>query len=286
MKYTLAAIYAKFILPVLGAVIFAFTFITNPTPPDTDTASVRHVKTYALTDAYITGQGYDSYGEYYYSSGAITAVYAAGIAKIDKDSGRIIAANYFALPKDFKDRGYDHIGDISVQNGVIYAPVEDRNEETPLVALYSADTLEYTGICYELDRPELDDGIPWCATDENYFYTSAFHATDEILVFNLSDMSYSHTVRLTREIARNQAGDVLDGTLYMNCDPHEGNKEVYSIDLMTGQTDLLFDRATTGRTGTEAEGLCAFKGSDDKVHFRIVDYNKLVSSIVREYTPK
>ena len=39
MKYTLAAIFAKFIFPVLGAVIFAFTFITNPTPPDTDKIS-------------------------------------------------------------------------------------------------------------------------------------------------------------------------------------------------------------------------------------------------------
>lgn len=283
MNHIFTAKLGKLLFPILGSVIIALTCVTNPTPPDTDTASVRHVKTYALDDAYITGQGYDSDDDFFYSSGAISAFKAAGVAKIDKSTNRIIAANYFALPKELKEKGSDHIGDITVQNGIIYAPVEDEAEENPFILLYSADTLEYTGICYELDTEFLDDGIPWCASDDNYLYTSTFHSTDKILAFNLSDMSLSHVITLSRQIDRNQAGDVFDGTLYMNCDPHEGNKEVYAVDLATGETRLLFDRATTGLTETETEGMCVYSDPEGKVCFRIIDYNKIVSTMVREY---
>ena len=286
MKYSFFPKFFKVIFCGLNVLILALTALTDPMPADTDTASVTKVRTYTLMDAYITGQGYDSDDEYYYSSGAISAFKAAGIAKIDKKTGEIIAANYFALPNDLRKLGYDHIGDITVANGYIYAPVEDVDEIQPLVLLYSADTLEYTGVYYELDNTYLPDGIPWCANDENYLYTSAYHDADKLLAFNIDDMSFSHAVELTHKLDRNQGGDLENGVLYMNTDPKQGNKEVWAIDPVTGETTLLFDRNTTGVAGTEAEGICVETADDGTLTFRIADYNKILSTVIKSYTLK
>ena len=98
-------------------------------------------------------------------------------------------------------------------------------------------------------------------------------------------MSFSHTVELSETLFRVQAGDVLDGRSYLNCDPKGENKTVYEIDLATGETKLLFDRNTTG-FDTEAEGLSVMKDENSEPVFTISDYNKIVSTFIRTYRLK
>ncbi|MBQ8209092.1 MAG: hypothetical protein IJZ35_00715 [Clostridia bacterium] len=272
-------------LVTLTAAITSITMLICPTLADTDSAEIVNENCYSLVDAFIMGQGLDTYDGYYYTSGSIAAVQICSLAIVDINSGEIVTDVLDALPQEFKDKDYDHIGDISVQNGIIYAPVEDKAEEQPLVLLYDAETLEYKNVYYELDATYLTDGIPWCATDENYLYTSEFNNPERIVVYNIDDMSPSHTVELAEPLARVQSGDVLDGTLYLNCDPEEGNKNVYSVDLTTGDVTLVFDRNTTGFE-TETEGLCAETDKNGELIFHISDYNKLVSTFIRTYKLK
>lgn len=267
------------------AMITAITLIICPTPKDTDTASLESEACYSLVDAFIMGQGLDEEGDYYYTSGSLSGIQLCCLGIIDKATGEIVKDSLDALPQEFKDLNYDHIGDISVQNGIIYAPVEDKAEDQPLVLIYDAETLEYTGVYYELDATYLTDGIPWCATDDNYLYASEFNDPERIVVYNIDDMSFSHTVELSEPLARVQAGDVYDGTLYLNCDPHDENKTVYSVDLTTGEVNLICDRATTGYD-TEAEGLCATENENGELIIHISDYNKLISTFVRTYKVK
>lgn len=275
----------KTILSYMTTVIISFTAILCPTPESTDTAEITNEFSYALIGAFVTGQGLDEADEYLYSSGSLAAVKLCCLGIIDKDSGEIIKQNIDALPTEFKNKDYDHIGDISVQNGIIYAPVEDKAEKYPLVLIYDAETLEYTGTYYELDASYLSDGIPWCATDENYLYTSEFNNPERIVVYNIDDMSLSHTVELSQPLARVQAGDVLDGKAYLNCDPKEGNKTVYEVDLATGEVTLLCDRNTTGFE-TETEGLCVKINENGELILNISDYNKIISTFIRTYKIK
>ncbi len=272
-------------LTTLTTILTTITLIICPTPADTDTATIESDNCYTLVDAFIMGQGLDTYDGYYYTSGSIASAQICSLAIVDMESGEIITDVLDALPQEFKDMNYDHIGDISVQNGVIYAPVEDKAEEQPLVLIYDAQTLEYTETYYVLDATYLTDGIPWCATDENYLYTSEFNNPERIVVYNIDDMSFSHTVELETPLARVQSGDVFNGTLYLNCDPKDGNKTVYSVDLMTGEVTLVFDRNTTG-FDTETEGLCVTDDENNELVFHISDYNKLVSTFIRTYKLK
>lgn len=275
----------KKILAPLTAIIIALTAIICPTPASTDTAEITNELSYALVDAFATGQGLDTTDDLFYSSGSIASAKLCCLGIIDKTTGEVILQNLDALPKEFKDKNYDHIGDISVQNGIIYAPVEDKAEMYPLVLIFDAETLEYTGTYYELDATYLTDGIPWCATDENYLYASEFNNPERIVVYNIDDMSFSHTVELSEPLARVQAGDAIDGKLYLNCDPKEGNKTVYEVDLTTGEVKLLCDRNTTGFE-TETEGLCVEKDADGKITLHISDYNKIISTFIRTYVVK
>lgn len=267
------------------AFVTAITLIICPTPADTDTASVESERCYSVVDAFVMGQGLDEEGDYYYTSGSLAGIQLCCLGIVDKATGEIVKDALDSLPQEFKDKDYDHIGDISVQNGIIYAPVEDKTETQPLVLLYDAATLEYTGIYYELDATNLTDGIPWCATDGNYLYASQFNDADKIVVFNIDDMTLSHTVELSTPVERVQSGDVYDGVLYLSCDPHDENKTVYSVDLGTGEVTLLCDRATTGYD-TEAEGLCVNADEDGNTIVHVSDYNKLISTFIRTYKVK
>lgn len=275
----------KTVLAPLTAIIITVTAFICPTPASTETAEITNEFSYALVDAFVTGQGLDETDEYFYSSGSLAGIQLCCLGIIDKTTGEIIKENLDALPQEFKDKDYDHIGDISVQNGIIYAPVENKPETDPLVLLYDAETLEYTGTYYAIDWEYLKDGIPWCATDENYLYASQFNDAERIIAYNIDDMSFSHTIELSEPLERVQAGDAADGKLYLNCDPHEKYKTVYEVDLATGEVKLLCDRNTTG-FDTEAEGLCAEKDADGKITLHISDYNKIISTFIRTYIVK
>ena len=275
----------KTALAPFTAIVISLTAIICPTPASTETAEITNEFSYALVDAFVTGQGLDEEGDYFYSSGSLAGIKLCCLGIIDKATGEIVKENLDALPQEFKNLEYDHIGDISVQNGIVYAPVENKPETDPLVLLYDAETLEYTGTYYAVDWEYLKDGIPWCATDDNYLYASQFNDAERIVVYNIDDMSFSHTVELSETLSRIQAGDVVDGVLYLNCDPHDANKTVYAVDLATGEVTLLCDRATTGYD-TETEGLCVEKNEDGTLTAHVSDYNKIISTFVRTYTIK
>ena len=277
--------YLRTALTPLTAVIMMISSLICPTPVPTEEAEIVNEIGFSLIDAFVCGQGIDEENDLYYASGSLSGIQVCCLGVIDKATGEIIKENLDALPQEFKKLDYDHIGDLSVQNGIIYAPVENKPETDPLVLLYDAETLEYTGTYYAVDWTYLKDGIAWCATDENYLYTSQFNDADRIVVYNIDDMSLSHTVELSETVQRVQAGDVIDGRLFLNCDPKGENKTVYEVDLTTGEVTLLFDRNTTGYD-TEAEGISVTKDENGELVFTISDYNKLVSTFIRTYVLK
>jgi hypothetical protein len=241
--------------------------------------------TISLTNAMYAGQGITTDGEFYYTSGAMTAVKMTGLAKWDTKTFKRLGANLQAIPDYFvKNYESDHIGDISYYNGFIYAAVEDVKEIHPFILLYDAQTLEYANICYELGTEHLPDGVPWCAVDaqRQLLYCSPFRDVTEIVAFNLSDMSFSHTIELSQEITRIQGGEVYDGTLYLSYDAAESvNEAVYAVNPDNGNVETAFERYLNGYDN-EAEGMTVYPMADGSL-FHILDYDKLLSVNIRHY---
>ncbi len=238
-----------------------------------------------FTDAMVAGQGITTDGEYFYTSGALTALNVAGLAKWDIDTMELVAKNTDAIP-EFYNEIYesDHIGGISYYNGKIYAAVENKAEDFPMVITYDTETLEPVDI-YKLPNDNLPDGIPWCAVDgENgYLYCSPFKNVTKILVFKLDTMEYSHSIELSKEITRIQGGEVYDGVLYLSYDVANSNTDkILTVDVKTGDVATLCSRSLPSLAGNEAEGLTVYPMSDGSL-IHVLDYDKTVGVYLRSY---
>lgn len=183
-------------------------------------------------------QGVTTDGEYWYFSGKTSLV------KIGFDNQTVYAYNYKALDGELSENyNSKHIGGISYYNGYIYASLEDSKQwQHPVIALYDAETLEYTGICHEVSSEILTRGIPWVAVDaENGFiYASHSKTVEEIHCFDLDTFEYVKSFAISDPIDAIQGGEVYKGKLYVGT--NDSTRAVYTIDVKSGKVEKLFDR--------------------------------------------
>ena len=183
-------------------------------------------------------QGVTTDGEYWYFSGKTTLV------KIGFDNQTVYAYNYKALDGELSENyNSKHIGGISYYNGYIYASLEDSKQwQHPVIALYDAETLEYTGICHEVSSEILTRGIPWVAVDaENGFiYASHSKTVEEIHCFDLDTFEYVKSFAVSDPMDAIQGGEVYNGKLYVGT--NDSTRAVYTIDVKSGKVEKLFDR--------------------------------------------
>ena len=283
----MTAFFAK-ITAFFASVTLFFTYLFGMSAPAaTQGHEVTGQDRLLVADALCAAQGMCYDGEYYYSSGSVAALNMTSLAKWDENFHRV-KSNHIAVPREFtKAYGSNHIGGIDAAGGCIYAPVEgktDNGYEHNFVLLYDKETLEYTGIYYELTCDKLTDGIPWCAADEEngYFYTSKYNGAEEILRYDLKTMEFLGTVPLSETLNKLQGGAVYDGVLYLSADVSNSVTEtVYAVELATGNVSVAFER-TMCSPDNEAEDIFVYPFPDGSL-FHVVDYDKLLGVNVTHY---
>lgn len=274
--YPVWALFCAFIILISGLINGGDT-VCSPN------AELIRTDKFTLDEALLMSQGITTDGEYYYTSGSIAALALCGMAKWTRDFDKVVYT-HTAIPQELKDKyGSDHIGGISYYNGKIYAAVEDGTDTYNLIVIYDAETLEYTGVYYDLGTEHLKKGIPYCAVDGDYLYTSQFKESDCILAYNLDDMTFSHKIKLSEPIYRIQGGEVYKGKIYLSYDVGGSSTEqVITVDIETGKVEKLFER-TVSRRDHEAEDLTVYPFEDGSL-VHISDYDKLVSVNIRHYS--
>lgn len=274
----------------LGLIIsYLFGFGTFGIPDDYTLVKKQKL---SPVESIFSGQGLCCDGEYFYTSGSLTAVNITGLAKFDLDMN-CIKMKGGRVPSSFHDKyGSNHIGGIDCAGGVIYAPVEGDIEGKGylynFILLYNCETLEYTGTYYDMTSEYLDDGIPWCAVDrENGFlYTSKFDPVDEILQYDLDTMEFIKAIPLSEQIHRLQGGSVYDGILYLSYDCKDpGTREViYSVNPENGEVRTEFAR-TMPNYDNEAEDICVYPLPDGSL-YHTLDYDKLICANIMHIKKK
>ncbi len=183
-------------------------------------------------------QGVTNDGENWYFSGKNC------LEKVNIATGDIIALNTDAIPGELAENfGSKHIGGIGYANGVIYAPVEDSKVwEHPLIVLYNAETLEYTGKYFELDVQKHTRGVPWCFADaqNGVLYAGDSRNDAQAYMYDLSTLAYLGTLDYSEEIKEIQGGEYYNGKLYFGT--NDKTRAVYCADASTGEVEKLFDR--------------------------------------------
>lgn len=211
-----------------------------------------------------------------------------GIIKTELDCKKVIVRNADAIPDDFKaDYGSAHIGGISFYNGKLYCAVEDSKVfEHPLIVVYDAETLEYTGEYYHLDAEKHTKGLPWISVnpETGIIYCAARDNSTEIMCYDTATQKYLEPIALVNSdpdfnIHKIQGGEVNGGVLYLAT--NDSTQALFTVDLASGQADKLFDRNLF--EGSEGEGLTILE-TEDGAFIHAMDMSPIfISAYVRHY---
>jgi hypothetical protein len=191
---------------------------------------------FAATDAIVRGQGVANDG---------TSWFFSGTTGLDRTNASFASTtkNVLAIPVALALGGSDHIGDIDVWNGTLYAPIEDKKYEAPKVVLFDAASLD-AGQVFDIPQSLQTKGVPWIAVDgpRGVAYMAEWDPTPELHVFDLATMAYQHAIPLVTAtgtpIGRIQGGKVYKGALYLSSD--DAAKTIYKVHLATGTVIQLF----------------------------------------------
>lgn len=228
-------------------------------------------------------QGITTDGKYYYFSSKW------GLTKSELDGKTRVKSNPLAIPKELKDEyGLAHIGGISYSkaDNCIYAGLEDSKVwEYPVVAVYDADTLKFTGRYYILDKALHTRGLPWVAVDNDRgLLITLDHSkkANELIFYDIADnMKYVGSVKLSETVRSIQGAEMYRGMLYAAT--NDDTQAVYKIDPKSGDVSKYFDRNLT--KGSEGEGITVLKTADGAV-FHAIDMGPLfINAFIRHYAP-
>lgn len=228
-------------------------------------------------------QGITTDGKYYYFSSKW------GLTKSELDGKTRVKSNPLAIPKKFKDEyGLAHIGGISYSkaDNCIYAGLEDSKVwEYPVVAVYDADTLKFTGRYYILDKALHTRGLPWVAVDnDSGLLITLDHSkkANELIFYDIADnMKYVGSVKLSETVRSIQGAEMYRGMLYAAT--NDDTQAVYKIDPKSGEVSKYFDRNLT--KGSEGEGITVLETADGAV-FHAIDMGPLfINAFIRHYAP-
>ena len=206
------------------------------------------------------------------SSDAVDVFYSQGIARVP--DGWIFSAsgglwrtddkfvqtveNMVPLPDAVTALGYNHIGDIDVAQGVLYASVEqdDFNKGEQAVVLFDPQTLQYKSHVI-LKQHEAS----FIAVDETTMtaYLTDHYSDDKILSYDVKDgWKPLPVLQMSQQAVHIQGADVADGALWLSCD--DDGQSIYRVDLKTGavvQVGTVNRQEKVGNFRPEVEGIDA-----------------------------
>jgi hypothetical protein len=171
-----------------------------------------------------------------------------------------------AIPAEWKQQGYDHIGDIDVSNGVLYAPLEkdDKTSGKQAMLLYDAATLTYkSGVVVDQHH------AAFVAVDDE---TGIAYSMDQfggraLLRYDTRNgWKVLPPLAMSAEVDRVQGGDVHAGAVWLSTD--DATNGVYRVDLRSGQVQSL---GSMGHVDGEGEGIDATPTPAGDLHVLSMD---------------
>ena len=186
-----------------------------------------------------------------------------------------VAKNEAAIPQEWLDKGYNHIGDIDIVGNVIYAPVEQPDTDRGRQAMFRFDatTLQFIDA---VEVAQHHNSFVSVDPDTMIAYTTDFFDDDALLRYDVSKgWARLDPIAFRRKVGHIQGGDLAVGAFWLSTDDdHDG---VYRIDLSTGQTD---DLGSIGHIDGEGEGIDATPGADGVLHVISIDAKLLPVRLV------
>ena len=196
----------------------------------------------------------------------VSPAYRQGIARVD--GGWIFSLNNAlfrtddelvetatvtpAIPPEYAQRGFDHVGDIDVVDDVLYAPFEqpDYSRGTQVMAWYDAKTMKFEDA---VDVSQHHNSFVTVDPDTGIAYSMDEFGGQALLRYDTRrEWRRLAPLVMSANVDRVQGGDVVDGAVWLSTD--DATDGVYRVDLRTGQVVSL---GSIGHADGEGEGIDA-----------------------------
>ena len=215
---------------------------------------------------------------------AVNPGYRQGVARLD-DGGWIFSgttvlarvdadlnqeqADTTAVPDRFVPDGYNHVGDVDVEDGILYVPLEqpEYQRDEQIMACFDPQTLTMTGSQEVAQRHN-----SFIAVDGDRAYSMKGFSGDQILVYEVGagcTFEPLEPIALSVRLNRVQGADVAAGALWLATD--DAVRGLYRADLATGAVSTIGAMAHVAEEG-EGEGIDATTTDQGLLHVvNIVD---------------
>ena len=245
-------------------------------------------KYFAGSDARCSTQGITNDGTYYYTTGAVVALGFNGLEKIDMETGEVVLQNTNAMPKELKKQSFNHLGGCTYFEGKIYVAVEDIMRKHPCIAVFSAETLQFTGE-YKILGEEIqpNGNLPWCAVDEEnrILYTGVSRGGEFVNALDIDTLELIEKRPIEHSLYRVQGAEFYDGLLYISCNDETKVKHVYAVDPESGEIQTVLERKS-GTNSVEAEGITVRTDKDGSLLLDVLDVINSFNTALRTYKIK
>lgn len=206
------------------------------------------------------------------SSDAVDVFYSQGIARVPggwifsasgglwrtDDAFAQVAENMVPLPDALTPSGFNHIGDIDLAQGVLYASVEQsdfaRGEQA--VVLFDPQTLKYKSHVI-LKQHEAS----FLAIDEATMtaYLTDRYSDDTLLRYDVAaGWKALPSLQMSQQAVHIQGADFAQGALWLSCD--DDAQSIYRVDLQSGavlRVGTVNRQDKVGNFRPEVEGIDA-----------------------------
>jgi hypothetical protein len=173
-----------------------------------------------------------------------------------------------AIPDDWKARGFDHIGDVDVAKGVLYASLEQPDYERGQQAMltYDAATLAYTG---GSDVAQHHNSFVTVDPSTGIAYSMDRFGGEALVRYDVDDdWAVLEPLQMSISVDRVQGADVHGGAVWLSTD--DATEGVYRVDLESGKVDAL---GSIGHVDGEGEGIDATPLPSGDLHVLSIDVN-------------
>ncbi|MGH8978096.1 MAG: hypothetical protein ACRDV7_08490, partial [Acidimicrobiia bacterium] len=171
-----------------------------------------------------------------------------------------------AIPQQYAARGFDHVGDVDVADGFVYAPLEQPEYAagTQVMAWYDADTLAFVS---GVDVAQHHNSFVTVDPESGIAYSMDMFGGQALLRYDTHDRwRVLPPIEMSAFVDRVQGGDVVDDAVWLSTD--DATDGVYRVDLNSGEVQSL---GTIGHADGEGEGIDATSLPTGDLHVLSID---------------
>jgi hypothetical protein len=185
-------------------------------------------------------------------SGTDSPIPGSDVLERTDDELNVVTVQPLPIPVAYRNQGYDHVGDIDVEGGVLYVSFEqpDYSLGQQVTAWYDPTTLAFIDA---VELPQHENSFVTVDPSTMTAYTMDHFDGDTLLRYDIqAGWQPLAPLQLTMTLHHTQGADIARGAVWISTsDDHNG---VYRVDLQTGDTTSV---GTLGHQGLEGEGIDA-----------------------------